>query len=169
MTAANGGPRPRASARLLSILRTLGFRHSVSKGGPVPRSGERVALGAWGEKQAERALRRRGYRTLLRNAAAPAGEADLVMRAPDGRTVVIVEVKARWETDRPGPRPESGITRTKARRLVAVARQLARRHGWGSLPIRIDVVAVERPRDGRPPVIRHHERAVTADRGGSVR
>ena len=92
------------------------------------------------------------------------GELDLVALAPDGRTLVVVEVKTRriTETTRPNaPRPEDALTRTKRKRLVRLARTEAKRRSMERAPLRIDVIAIEKPEKGRP-VLRHHERAVTA-------
>ncbi|MEO0513173.1 MAG: YraN family protein [Planctomycetota bacterium] len=121
-----------------------------------------------GERAARRYLRRRGYRTLGTNVRTAAGEADLVMLAPDRRTVVLVEVKARvvapHAQNKAGDvagvqrRPEASITEAKRRRLRGIAKVLARRRVWQGRPIRIDVVAVEFVA-GRP-TIRHYEHAL---------
>lgn len=133
-------------------------------------------LGRRGERLAARFLRRARYRILARNARTPVGEADLICEDPDGRTIVFVEVKTRalravrsFEPDAPArgpaaahdptPRPEAGVTARKRRKLLAVARDLARRRGWDRRPLRIDVIAVELPPEGRP-IIRHHRGAV---------
>ncbi|GAB4550068.1 MAG: hypothetical protein Tsb0013_11680 [Phycisphaerales bacterium] len=120
-------------------------------------------LGAWGERLAARHLRRRRYRVLGRNVRSKAGEIDLVALAPDRRTLVIVEVKTRLAPEHHTPhtpRPEDAITRDKRRRLLRLAHAEARRRNMSSAPVRIDVIAIEKPRTGRP-VLRHHERAVT--------
>ncbi len=119
-------------------------------------------LGARGERIAARALRRKGYAILARNVRLPAGEIDLVCRAPGGAgTVVVVEVKTRRVG--PGadhPPPEASVTARKRAKLLALTRALARRRGYAGRPMRIDVVAVEIPPRGRA-VVRHFERAVT--------
>ncbi|MCC6659438.1 MAG: YraN family protein [Phycisphaerales bacterium] len=130
----------------------------------VLRPPAHLALGREGEREAERLLRRQGYRVLARNAVCPAGEADLVCEDPDGRTIVIVEVKTR----RPGRgrsslRPEASVHSRKRRKLLAIARYLARANGWEGRPLRIDVVAVEWPAGLRARAsARHHVSAVTA-------
>lgn len=118
-----------------------------------------------GERAAERHLRREGYHLLGRNVRIPLGEADLVFESPDRSVVVIVEVKARVVSPgEPERLPERALTRAKARKLVTLARELARRHGWTDRPVRIDLVAVEFEPGGRKPrAIRHHERVVDAD------
>lgn len=122
------------------------------------------ALGAAGERIAARMLRRRGYRVLMRNCALRSGELDLVTLGPDGRTIVIVEVKTRLAPEaRRGMMdvaPEAAVTSRKSRKLIALAQELVARRGWTDRPIRIDVVGVDwRPR-GRH-IVRHHENAVT--------
>jgi putative endonuclease len=125
-------------------------------------------LGRMGEQAAERMLKGLGYSVLGRNVQVPMGEADLVCRDPDRRTAVIVEVKTRLR--RKGApvmsnevAPEASVTAHKRRKLVTIARWLARSNGWEPQAVRIDVVGVEyvaeSPR-GAEPVIRHHVGAV---------
>lgn len=112
-------------------------------------------LGRRGERVAADHLKRGGYRVLATNARNRAGELDLVARDPDGRTLVIVEVKSGVA----GPiAPEVHVNRDKRRRLVALAAQFARRHRQTDCPIRFDVVAVVFD-DPAPPVVRHHRAA----------
>jgi Holliday junction resolvase-like predicted endonuclease len=93
------------------------------------------------------------------------GEADLVAEAPpDGRTIVVVEVKSRViRTDGPARdvAPERSITAHKRRKLISIAKYLAKANSWNERPIRIDVVAVEF-RDGKVCDVRHHVGAVVA-------
>lgn len=125
----------------------------------------RDPLGPTGERAAARYLRRRGYRVLARNLHTVAGEADLVCEAPDHRTIVLVEVKARRRiAGQPQQSaemaPEASVTAVKRQKLVAIARTLARLNKWEDRPMRIDVVAVER-RQTRPRwSVRHLEDAV---------
>lgn len=126
---------------------------------------QRDPLGPAGERAAARYLRRRGYRVLARNLHTVAGEADLVCEAPDHRTIVLVEVKARRRIEGQPQQsaemaPEASVTAAKRRKLVAIARTLARLNKWEDRPMRIDVVAVER-RQTRPRwSVRHLEDAV---------
>ena len=83
-------------------------------------------------------------------------EADLVAVDPDGRTLVIVEVKTR-AADVPGP--EAGLTRDKQFRLARLASRLQERSPFRGHPIRIDAVAIVWPPDGDPD-IRHYEDAL---------
>jgi putative endonuclease len=122
-------------------------------------------LGAAGERAAARLLRTSGYRILGRNVRVRIGEADLVCLAPDRRTIVVVEVKTRRRgTDRSllgeiMP-PEASVHQHKRRKLLSIARLLARANHWEDRPIRIDVVAVYRTEGARRPVLRHHVNAV---------
>lgn len=127
----------------------------------TPRTPTGKALGSAGERIASRHLRRKGYTILQRNAHVTPGEADLVCAAPDGITVVIVEVKTRIiDPANTDPiRPEANVHAHKQHKLQQVARALIRKHGWSDRPVRIDIVAVEWSRDGDH-IIRHHERAV---------
>ncbi|MEU4214669.1 YraN family protein [Actinoplanes sp. NPDC026623] len=105
---------------------------------------ERKAVGAYGERLAERHLRAQGLVVLARNWRRTEGEVDLILR--DGDDVVFCEVKTR-RGDRYGT-PAEAIGPAKVRRLRRLAaRWLAetsvRPHG-----IRFDVVAVLPQRRG---------------------
>ncbi len=118
-------------------------------------------LGGAGERAAARALSREGFRVLRRNERLAMGEIDLICEAPDGRTIVFVEVKTRRVGSAGGARtPEAQVGEAKRRKLLALARTAARRHGWTDRPMRIDVVAVDWPDAGEPRV-RRFERAVS--------
>ncbi len=150
-----------ARRALEGVRRAMGF-------GAVSR---RDPLGPKGERMAARRLRKSGYRVLARNVMTAAGEADLVCLAPDKRTIVVVEVKARRVGGAASAAgvsggggglaipPEAAVGHRKQRRLLSVAQLVARSHGWTDRPLRIDVVAIEAPERGRP-TIRHHENAV---------
>lgn len=104
------------------------------------------ALGDQGEQAAAEFLRAKGYRIIARNAMTPRGEADLVAWDPDGRTLVVVEVKSRLRTGNARADaipPEVNVTRAKRRRLHAVLAHLARANRWTDRPRRVDVVGVE--------------------------
>lgn len=137
---------------------------------PADRADTR-AVGRAGERVAARALRKKSFRILRRNVRSRVGEADLVAVAPDRKTLVVVEVKARVMRSGQGEdrRPEAQITAAKKRKLAAVARTIAAGAGMRGAPLRIDVVAVEFApgakalgRNGAgDPVVRHYERAVS--------
>ncbi len=137
------------------------IRRAVAPRGPLDRPG----LGRAGERAAARFLRRAGYRILARNVRLRFGEADLVCRAPDRRTIVVVEVKTRIPAPGGSPPPEASVHARKRRTLRGIARALARLNRWPERGLRVDVVAVEWPADGRGrPTIRHHIGAVTRGR-----
>jgi putative endonuclease len=116
-------------------------------------SGEaRRRLGRRGERLAARHLRRKGYRIVRRNLRIRKDEADLVAIAPDGRTVVIVEVKTQTGTHHD---PELKVNRAKQYHLARLAANLLRMKRFEGRPIRFDVVAIHWPADADPRV-RHY-------------
>lgn len=99
----------------------------------------RRIFGQEGEAEAERYLRRKGYRIVAKNLRSSLGELDLV--AEDGRVLVFVEVKARRTTEFGGA--IHAVDRHKQRKLVKLAAQfLAQRH-WMDRMCRFDVVLLE--------------------------
>ena len=129
----------------------------------LARLGIDRSVGSRGERAAAGHLRRHGYRILARNLRNKLGEIDILAEAPDGRTIVVVEVKS--SAVRPGddgrsanPPPEVHVNRAKQRKLVSLACQTARRNRLADRPIRFDVIGVELPTKGRP-TIRHHVNA----------
>lgn len=123
--------------------------------------------GRAGERLAVRHLRGQHYRVIGRNVRLRVGEADIVCEAPDRRTIVIVEVKARVRrADQPaaGTRilPEENVGTHKQHKLRQVAESLARLNGWQDRPIRIDVIAVEFDAESprAKPTLRHLKDAV---------
>ncbi len=144
----------RLSLRTLASLvsrRVVVDRHGSGRGAPhlqVGRRGERIAASM---------LRKEKYRVLGRNVRTSGGEADLVMLAPDRRTIVLVEVKSRvgGTID-----PQRAINRDKQARLVRTLGALRRARSWEDRPGRIDVVTVWWTREGETPDIRHYVNAV---------
>jgi putative endonuclease len=120
---------------MMGLLRRL-----LAAAGPLSLRGERCA---------ERHLARRGYRVLRRRWRAGSDEADLVAVDPDGRTLVIVEVKTRRAA---APPPEASIGRAKERRLARLAERLLREPALRGRPLRFDAVAIVWPRGGEPRV-----------------
>jgi putative endonuclease len=96
-------------------------------------------FGQEGEAEAERYLRRKGYRIVARNLRSSLGELDLV--AEDGRTLVFIEVKARRSGQFGGA--IHAVHRQKQRKIIRLAAQfLAQRH-WMDRSCRFDVVLLE--------------------------
>ena len=117
-----------------------------------------LALGRRGERLAARRLARSGYRILGRNVRLGRDEADLVALAPDGRTVVVVEVKTRSGAQFRG---EMSIDARKQRRLVRFATALRQASWCAGRPLRFDAITIVWPR-GREPEVRHYEGAFEA-------
>jgi putative endonuclease len=108
------------------------------------------ALGAYGESVAARHLVDRGLVLLDRNWRCEAGEIDLVLR--DGAVLVVCEVKTRSSTDY--GTPHEAITDAKLDRLRRLAMCWQGEHGLAVPEVRIDLVAVLRPRRG-PAQVEH--------------
>ena len=125
----------------------------------MPGKDYRRSLGRFGEVVAEGFLRRRGYEIVERNWRCRQGELDLVAR--QGGDWVIVEVRAR-RGDRCGT-PEESLTPAKQRRLLRTAAAFFQQRGLEDVPWRIDLVAVEIDRAGRPARIEVIPAAVCAD------
>jgi putative endonuclease len=104
----------------------------------------RQALGAYGESLAARHLAERGLVLLERNWRCPAGEIDLVLR--DGQTLVVCEVKTR--SGLAFGSPHEAVTPAKVDRLRRLAALWLVERGLPVRDVRIDLVAVLRPRRG---------------------
>lgn len=114
--------------------------------------------GDQGEALAERYLRQAKYRTVARNLRTRLGEIDLLMLAPDGRTVVFVEVKSAAPDRRSTVLPEHRVGQAKQRKIAALAAKLIQKHKLTNRPIRFDVIGVSLYQD-RAPDIRHYPAA----------
>lgn len=122
------------------------------------RAGEHHKLGERGEALAARYLKRKGFKVLWRSVVLPMGELDIIARDPDGKTLVIIEVKARVPV--PGqPRPEAQVDAEKRAKLRSMLSYLTKANNWQGQPRRIDVVGIDFPEIGEPQV-RHHEGVV---------
>jgi putative endonuclease len=126
----------------------------------------RQALGRWGEGLAADYLARRGYAILERNARTPYGEIDLVARqvedCPGGPVELTVFVEVKTRTSPAFGLPEESVTARKRAHLLAAAQSYLQQHPHLENNWRIDVIAILRPRDNRPPQITHFENAVGA-------
>lgn len=105
------------------------------------------ARGREAEAFAATYLRQQGYEIRETNVRFRGGEIDIV--AEDGATLAFVEVRAR----RPSVYGDAGesIGSQKQRRMYRAAEEYLSRHrGDADRPSRIDVVAIQLDRDGRP-------------------
>lgn len=115
--------------------------------------GRRV-FGQTAESEAERYLRRKGYRILARNDRSPSGELDLVAQVAD--TLVFIEVKARRTSALGGA--SHAVDGRKQARLVRLAAQYLARHRVRNRSCRFDVVLC-RGGSAKPAEIEHIENA----------
>jgi putative endonuclease len=106
------------------------------------------ALGAYGERVAAAHLVDAGMAIVERNWRCDIGEIDIVAR--DGDTLVVCEVKTRRGTDYGSPLEK--VTSAKAARLRRLAARWIAVHEAHPGDVRIDLVAVIRPRRGRAQV-----------------
>lgn len=104
----------------------------------------RAELGRAGEAAAEAFLVDAGMRLVERDVRLSNGQIDLVML--DGRSLVVVEVKARRGGDY-GP-PQEAVTRRKLAKLRELAQTYRSLHPRVGSGLRIDVVAVAMNRAG---------------------
>jgi len=107
----------------------------------VPRH---LALGGYGERLAARHLTEQGMVVLDRNWRCDLGELDLVLR--DGDVLVVCEVKTR--TSEVCGTPHEAITADKLARLRRLAARWVADHDVHPTDLRLDLVAVLRPRRG---------------------
>ncbi len=115
------------------------------------------AVGAKGEEDAARALKKRGYRILEANFRAPRGEIDLV--AEYKGMLVFIEVKARRD-DRFGT-PLDAVDARKRRRIIHAAEAYLATRKITDRAVRFDVVSVYLDRD--PVAVEVLENAFPAD------
>jgi putative endonuclease len=108
------------------------------------------AVGAYGERVAERFLLDAGLVVLERNWRCPFGEIDIVAR--DGDCLVVCEVKTR--SSAVFGHPVEAVTAVKAARLRVLAVEWVKTRGVRPRRIRIDVVAVLRSAQG-PATVTH--------------
>lgn len=120
-----------------------------------------IRTGVWGEEQAARALRGKGYRIIGRRVrVGRRDEIDLVAR--DGPVLVFVEVKTR--RDEVFGRPIESVDRRKRRILCRAAVRYLRALKGQRPYFRFDVVEVIGVGGDKSPAIRHIERAFELDR-----
>src|SRR6266516_788340 len=102
-------------------------------------------------------LSRRGYHILEKNFRCSYGEIDLV--AEDAQDLIFVEVKTRRGSAY--GLPEEAVTLRKQRKIVQVASYYLDLHTCSERSWRIDVVAVQLDKGGKPEEIRVYQHAVT--------
>ena len=107
-------------------------------------------LGQYGETLAARHLTGAGMVLLERNWRTTAGEIDLLLR--EGDVLVVCEVKTRT-SDACGL-PHEAVDQAKVARLRRVADEWLAGHAADPRDVRVDLVAVTRPRKG-PSVVEH--------------
>lgn len=110
----------------------------------------RQALGAYGETVAARHLADDGMVLLDRNWRCDEGEIDLVLR--DGPVLVVCEVKTRAGSS--CGTPHEAVTDAKLERLTRLASRWQEHRGVHAREVRIDLVAIVRPRRG-PAQVEH--------------
>ena len=121
---------------------------------------EAQRVGLWGEKVAERFLRRKKYKIIGRRLKI--GERDeLDLVAKDGKILVFVEVKTRKSEDFGAP--ATAVDRRKRSALSRAAVAYLRALGFPRLSFRFDIVEVVGTPDGGDPAIRHIENAFPLD------
>jgi putative endonuclease len=119
-------------------------------------SNPKQSLGRWGEKLAAAHLSKQKYTILEMNTRTPYGEID-VIASKDG-VIVFVEVKTR-SSARFGL-PEESVNQRKQAHILSSAQHYIQEHPEVEGSWRIDVIAIQRFRDNRPPLITHFENAV---------
>lgn len=111
-----------------------------------------LPLGPRGEAEAERFLKKHGYKILGRNLRF--GHLELDILARDGDTVVFVEVRSRASADEVPP--EDTVGPIKRKRLRAAAESYIARNYTPDTYYRFDVVSVLIPPDPEPLKITHY-------------
>lgn len=130
-----------------------GARHDRICVTVTPMTTQRRAVGAYGERVAEKHLTAHGLVVLDRNWRCGDGEVDLILR--DGDDVVFCEVKTRRSTT--FGTPAEAIRPDKVHRLRRLAGRWLAEHAVHPREVRFDVVAVLPQRRGAPLV--EHTRA----------
>ena len=121
--------------------------------------------GIWGEKEAERLLKSKGYKILgWRVRIGDRDELDLVAR--DGEVLVFVEVKTRSSQD--FGRPASAVDKAKRHTMSRAAVRYLKQIKYPRVNFRFDVIEVTGSGGDGDPEINHIENAFTLDRCYSI-
>ena len=116
---------------------------------------DRQKLGNWGEKKAEKFLKKKGLKLLARNFSYKTGEIDLIMVDSD-RSIVFVEVRTRAKED--FVNTEETVNFTKRKKIKKTARIFLAENQIEDRPFRFDVVTVI-ANNSKYPVINYFESA----------
>lgn len=103
----------------------------------------RLALGAWGEEQAVKYLKKNGLKIVERNFRTPVGEIDIIAR--ERNVLVFIEVKTR-RSEQFGT-PQEAVGARKQRQIIRTAQWYLQQHRKDS-QARFDVVAILCQSDG---------------------
>ena len=108
---------------------------------------ERRVTGNFGEGEAAKLLKKKGYKILAKNHVEGDGEIDII--AADSEFTVFVEVKTRkYGVDNPvEPRAASSVTPEKQRRIIKAAKTYLAYNPTGK-KVRFDVIEVYYDTDG---------------------
>ncbi len=120
---------------------------------------DRQEIGKLGEKEAQKFLKKRGYRIRETGFRCRHGEIDIIARQKD--YLVFVEVRTKSNLD--FGTPEESITQAKKERLIASALTYTNTHQNIPSLWRIDVVAIELDDKGQTKRIELIENAVEQD------
>lgn len=121
-----------------------------------PRATPRQRTGLWGEREAERHLRAKGYKILGRRVRIGLrDEIDLIARIAD--TLVFIEVKTRAGED--FGRPFSAVDRAKRFHLARAAVRYLKRLKTQPGSFRFDAVEIIGSKNTANPIVRHIENA----------
>ena len=121
-----------------------------------------LKTGRWGERQAEKFLKRSGYKILgCRVRCGKHDEIDIIARQDD--TMVFVEVKTR-KNETYG-RPAAAVNRDKRRKLSRAAVGFLKKRKLQPPYIRFDIIEVIGELDAGPPEIRHIENGFQLEGG----
>jgi putative endonuclease len=117
---------------------------------------DRQQVGKLGEKEAQKFLKKRGFRIRETGFRCHHGEIDIVAQKKDYLVFVEVRTKSNLEFGT----PEESITQAKKERLIASALTYTTTHEKLPSLWRIDIVAIELDEKGKTTRIEHIENAV---------
>jgi putative endonuclease len=110
---------------------------------------ERKALGAQGEEQAAKLLKKNGYKIIEKNYRSSFGEVDII--AEDKNDLVFIEVKLRT-SDLFGL-PQDAVNKKKQDKIIKSALQYVKSKGLIEKNLRFDVVVIG-PEKGEMDIVR---------------